>query len=171
VTLRARWVTLRALWVTLRARWVTLRARWSMLIALWVTAAQVIKTLSSGITINLVGLAATLVGLEATCGMLFAKELSFAATSPFSATQVLSQARPVQALDIFVVQVPAPPAPVLAPLSPLQCSKRRVFPRLPQASANTLLSHFIAVCFSLWLLRMMTTGDSTPAAEPPAATA
>ena len=65
-----------------------------------------IKTLSSGITINLVGLAATLVGLEATCGMLFAKELSFAGTSPW-ATQVLSQAKPVQALDIFVVQVRA----------------------------------------------------------------
>jgi len=37
-----------------------------------------------------------------------------------------------------------------------------------QASANTLLSHFIAVSFSLWLLRMMTTGDA-PASEPPAA--
>jgi hypothetical protein len=40
-----------------------------------------------------------------------------------------------------------------------------------QACANTLLSHFIAVCFSLWLLRMMTTGDKPAASEPPAATA
>jgi hypothetical protein len=62
----------------------------------------VIKTLSSGITINLVGLAATLVGLEATCGLLFAKALSFAASSPYTP---LAQASPVQALDIFVVQV------------------------------------------------------------------
>jgi len=64
----------------------------------------VIKTLSSGITINLVGLAATLVGLEATCGLLFAKALSFAASSPYTP---LAQASPVQALDIFVVQVRA----------------------------------------------------------------
>mmetsp|Transcript_39302 Transcript_39302/g.85485 ORF Transcript_39302/g.85485 Transcript_39302/m.85485 type:complete len:88 (+) Transcript_39302:393-656(+) len=64
---------------------------------------QVLKSLTSGIIINIVGLAATLFGLEATTGLLFAKSLSatFAVANPYAMNQV----NPVQALDIFVVQV------------------------------------------------------------------
>eukprot|EP00238_Polyblepharides_amylifera_P004636 CAMPEP_0196583094 /NCGR_PEP_ID=MMETSP1081-20130531/41969_1 /TAXON_ID=36882 /ORGANISM="Pyramimonas amylifera, Strain CCMP720" /LENGTH=230 /DNA_ID=CAMNT_0041903865 /DNA_START=231 /DNA_END=922 /DNA_ORIENTATION=+ len=89
--------------------------------------AEVIKSLSAGISINMVGLAATLVGLEATCGLLFAKALSFATIN----TYTMAQANPVQALDIFIVQ----------------------------ACTNTLLSHFLGMGFSLWLLKTITGGS------------
>jgi hypothetical protein len=46
---------------------------------------------------------ATIFGLEATTGLLFAKSLSasFTMATPYA----MNQANPVQALDIFVVQV------------------------------------------------------------------
>jgi len=94
--------------------------------------ATVLKTLTSGIIINIIGMGATIFGLEATTGLLFAKSLS--ASFTMATPYAMNQANPVQALDIFVVQ----------------------------ASTNTLLSHFIGLCFSLWLLRAITNAGDEP---------
>ena len=82
--------------------------------------AEVVKALTTGLTVNLVGLGATLVGLQATTGLLFAKTLTVAATGPFA-----SNANPVLALDIFLVQ----------------------------AASNAMLAHWLGLSISLWLLR------------------
>jgi len=83
------------------------------------------------------GITINLVGLASTLfGLEATCGLLFAKSLAFAASNpyTISQSNPVQALDIFVVQ----------------------------ASANTLLSHFIALCFSLWLLRMITFGSESP---------
>eukprot|EP00854_Cymbomonas_tetramitiformis_P009067 gene9067-10744_t len=63
--------------------------------------AQVVRSLTTGIQINMTGLTSTMLGLQASCGLLFAKSLSFAAQNPYT---VASNSSPVMALDIFVVQ-------------------------------------------------------------------
>ncbi|KFK40004.1 hypothetical protein AALP_AA3G317600 [Arabis alpina] len=92
--------------------------------------ADVVKGLRSGIMVNLLGMGAALLGMQATVGFLVAKALTTSA-NPFY--QGVSQGySPVLALDVFLVQ----------------------------ASANTLLSHFLGLVCSLELLRSVTLPSS-----------
>ncbi|KAG2261970.1 hypothetical protein Bca52824_069049 [Brassica carinata] len=92
--------------------------------------ADVVKGLRSGIMINLLGMGAAILGMQATVGFLVAKALTTSA-NPFY--QGVSQGySPVLALDVFLVQ----------------------------ASANTLLSHFLGLVCSLELLRSVTVPNS-----------
>ncbi|XP_050364826.1 protein TIC 21, chloroplastic [Argentina anserina] len=85
--------------------------------------ADVIKSLRNGIGLNLLGMGAAVLGMQATVGILVAKALTSSATPYY---QGLSPGySPVLALDVFLVQ----------------------------ASANTILSHFLGLVFSLELLR------------------
>ncbi|WZZ12758.1 hypothetical protein YC2023_105847 [Brassica napus] len=98
--------------------------------------ADVVKGLRSGIMVNLVGMGAAILGMQATVGFLVAKALTTSA-SPFY--QGVSQGySPVLALDVFLVQ----------------------------ASANTLLSHFLGIVCSLELLRSVTVPSSESIAVP-----
>lgn len=93
--------------------------------------ADVIKSLRNGIGLNLLGMGAAILGMQATVGLLVAKALTSSANPYY---QGLSPGySPVLALDVFLVQ----------------------------ASANTILSHFLGLVFSLELLRSV----SLPAAE------
>ncbi|KAL6218907.1 hypothetical protein ACLB2K_012114 [Fragaria x ananassa] len=93
--------------------------------------ADVIKSLRNGIGLNLLGMGAAVLGMQATVGTLVAKALTSSATPYY---QGLSPGySPVLALDVFLVQ----------------------------ASANTILSHFLGLVFSLELLRSV----SLPPAE------
>ncbi|KAL6209845.1 hypothetical protein ACLB2K_020784 [Fragaria x ananassa] len=93
--------------------------------------ADVIKSLRNGIGLNLLGMGAAVLGMQATVGILVAKALTSSATPYY---QGLSPGfSPVLALDVFLVQ----------------------------ASANTILSHFLGLVFSLELLRSV----SLPPAE------
>ncbi|XP_019173683.1 PREDICTED: protein TIC 21, chloroplastic-like [Ipomoea nil] len=88
--------------------------------------ADVVKSLKNGIALNLVGMGAAVVGLQATVGWLSAKALT---TSSVPYYQGISPgSSPVLALDVILVQ----------------------------ASANTILSHFLGLLFSLELLRSVT---------------
>ncbi|KAJ8492813.1 hypothetical protein OPV22_014534 [Ensete ventricosum] len=88
--------------------------------------ADVVKTLKNGIALNLLGMGAAILGMQATVGLLVAKALT---TSSVPYYQGISPGRsPVLALDVFLVQ----------------------------ASANTILSHFLGLVFSLELLRAVT---------------
>ncbi|RRT61199.1 hypothetical protein B296_00006253 [Ensete ventricosum] len=88
--------------------------------------ADVVKTLKNGIVLNLLGMGAAILGMQATVGLLVAKALT---TSTVPYYQGISPGRsPVLALDVFLVQ----------------------------ASANTILSHFLGLVFSLELLRAVT---------------
>nr|GME11168.1 protein TIC 21, chloroplastic-like [Ipomoea batatas] len=88
--------------------------------------ADVVKSLKNGIALNLVGMGAAVVGLQATVGWLSAKVLT---TSTVPYYQGISPgSSPVLALDVILVQ----------------------------ASANTILSHFLGLLFSLELLRSVT---------------
>mmetsp|Transcript_24079 Transcript_24079/g.29160 ORF Transcript_24079/g.29160 Transcript_24079/m.29160 type:complete len:295 (-) Transcript_24079:119-1003(-) len=98
----------------------------------------VLQRINSGITINMTGLFATLIGLESTCGLLFAKSLSFTAANPFAVGG--ASTAPVLALDIFVVQ----------------------------ASANVIFSHFLGLACSLYLLKALTKEDASASPSPPA---
>ncbi|CAN6906167.1 hypothetical protein Bca4012_076106 [Brassica carinata] len=92
--------------------------------------ADVVKGLRSGIMVNLLGMGAAILGMQATVGFLVAKALTTSA-NPFY--QGVSQGySPVLALDVFLVQ----------------------------ASANTLLSHFLGLVCSLELLRSVTVPNS-----------
>ncbi|CAH8361906.1 unnamed protein product [Eruca vesicaria subsp. sativa] len=92
--------------------------------------ADVVKGLRSGIMVNLLGMGAAILGMQATVGFLVAKALTTSA-SPFY--QGVSQGySPVLGLDVFLVQ----------------------------ASANTLLSHFLGLVCSLELLRSVTEANS-----------
>ncbi|KAJ0265319.1 Protein TIC 21 [Hirschfeldia incana] len=98
--------------------------------------ADVVKGLRSGIMVNLLGMGAAILGMQATVGFLVAKALTTSA-SPFY--QGVSQGySPVLALDVFLVQ----------------------------ASANTLLSHFLGLVCSLELLRSVTVPTSESVAVP-----
>ncbi|CAL9750715.1 unnamed protein product [Musa acuminata subsp. burmannicoides] len=88
--------------------------------------ADVVKTLKNGIVLNLLGMGAAILGMQATVGLLVAKALT---TSAVPYYQGISPGQsPVLALDVFLVQ----------------------------ASANTILSHFLGLVFSLELLRAVT---------------
>ncbi|KAH7659899.1 hypothetical protein IHE45_16G062500 [Dioscorea alata] len=88
--------------------------------------ADVVKSLKNGIVVNLLGLGAAIIGMQATVGVLVAKALT---TSAVPYYQGISPGQsPVLALDVFLVQ----------------------------ASANTILSHFLGLVFSLELLRSVT---------------
>ncbi|CAH8262296.1 unnamed protein product [Arabidopsis lyrata] len=98
--------------------------------------ADVVKGLRSGIMVNILGMGAALLGMQATVGFLVAKALTTSA-NPFY--QGVSQGySPVLALDVFLVQ----------------------------ASANTLLSHFLGLVCSLELLRSVTVPNSESVVVP-----
>ncbi|KAF6176202.1 hypothetical protein GIB67_023493 [Kingdonia uniflora] len=88
--------------------------------------AEVVKSLKNGITVNLLGMGAAILGMQATVGLLVAKALTTSA-NPYQ-LGVAPGSSPVLALDVFLVQ----------------------------ASANTILSHFLGLAFSLELLRSVT---------------
>ncbi|XVE49249.1 hypothetical protein DITRI_Ditri01bG0067700 [Diplodiscus trichospermus] len=92
--------------------------------------ADVVKSLKNGIVLNLLGMGAAILGMQATVGLLVAKALT-SSTNPYY--QGISPGySPVLALDVFLVQ----------------------------ASANTILSHFLGLVFSLELLRSVTLPQS-----------
>ncbi|XVE93431.1 hypothetical protein REPUB_Repub01dG0191900 [Reevesia pubescens] len=92
--------------------------------------ADVVKSLKNGIVLNLLGMGAAILGMQATVGLLVAKALT-SSTNPYY-QGVSPGYSPVLALDVFLVQ----------------------------ASANTILSHFLGLVFSLELLRSVTLPNS-----------
>ncbi|KAK1417523.1 hypothetical protein QVD17_26652 [Tagetes erecta] len=92
--------------------------------------ADVIKSLKNGIGLNILGLGAAILGMQATVGVLVAKALTTSANPYYKSISAGNS--PVLALDIFLVQ----------------------------ASANTILSHFLGLVFSLELLRFVTVPPS-----------
>ncbi|XP_076886031.1 protein TIC 21, chloroplastic-like [Bidens hawaiensis] len=92
--------------------------------------ADVVKSLKNGIALNLLGMGAAILGMQATVGLLVAKALTTSANPYYKGISPGSS--PVLALDIFLVQ----------------------------ASANTILSHFLGLLFSLELLRFVTVPPS-----------
>ncbi|KAG2607405.1 protein TIC 21, chloroplastic-like [Panicum virgatum] len=94
--------------------------------------ADVVKNLRNSIVFNVVGMGAAVLGLQATVGALLAKALS-ASSVPYYQGIPPGQS-PVLALDIFLVQ----------------------------ASANTILSHFLGLSSSLELLRCVTEAAPVP---------
>ncbi|EEF43609.1 protein TIC 21, chloroplastic [Ricinus communis] len=93
--------------------------------------ADVVRGLKNGIVVNLLGMGAAILGMQATVGLLVAKALTSSANPYYQG--ISPGYSPVLALDVFLVQ----------------------------ASANTILSHFLGLVFSLELLRSVT----LPAAE------
>lgn len=94
--------------------------------------ADVVKNLQRGVIINLLGMGLTLLGMQATVGTLVAKSLTSTA-GPFLQGTPAGYS-PVLALDVFLVQ----------------------------ASANTVLSHFLGLVFSVELLRSVTQSQPPP---------
>ncbi|XVF01324.1 hypothetical protein REPUB_Repub04eG0078100 [Reevesia pubescens] len=88
--------------------------------------ADVVKSLKNGIVLNLLGMGAAILGMQATVGILVAKALTSSTNPYYQGTS--PGYSPVLALDVFLVQ----------------------------ASANTILSHFLGLVFSLELLRSVT---------------
>lgn len=88
--------------------------------------ADVVKSLKNGIGVNLMGMGAAIFGMQATVGLLVAKALTTSANPYYQG--ITPGYSPVLALDVFLVQ----------------------------ASANTILSHFLGLLFSLELLRSVT---------------
>ncbi|KAH8519709.1 hypothetical protein H0E87_001224 [Populus deltoides] len=88
--------------------------------------ADVVKSLKNGILLNLLGMGAAILGMQATVGLLVAKALTSSANPYYQ--QISPGYSPVLALDVFLVQ----------------------------ASANTILSHFLGLVFSSELLRSVT---------------
>lgn len=88
--------------------------------------ADVVKSLKNGIILNLLGMGAAILGMQATVGSLVAKALTSSANPYYQG--IGPGSTPVLALDVFLVQ----------------------------ASANTILSHFLGLVFSLELLRSVT---------------
>ncbi|KAJ8446701.1 hypothetical protein Cgig2_002863 [Carnegiea gigantea] len=85
--------------------------------------ADVVKSLRNGVVVNLLGMGSAILGLLATVGLLVAKALTTSSTPYYQG--VSPGYSPVLALDVFLMQ----------------------------ASANTILSHFIGLVSSLELLR------------------
>lgn len=100
--------------------------------------AVVVNSLKNGIGINLLGMGAAILGMQATVGLLVAKALTSSAVPYYQG--ISSGQSPVLALDVFLVQ----------------------------ASANTILSHFLGLVFSLELLRSVTIAqtDAVPIPRP-----
>uniref|UniRef100_A0A2P2IMH1 Protein TIC 21, chloroplastic n=2 Tax=Rhizophora mucronata TaxID=61149 RepID=A0A2P2IMH1_RHIMU len=88
--------------------------------------ADVVKSLKNGVVLNLLGMGATILGMQAMVGLLVAKALTSTANPYYQG--ISPGYRPVLALDVFLVQ----------------------------ASANTILSHFLGLVSSLELLRSVT---------------
>mmetsp|Transcript_8251 Transcript_8251/g.21270 ORF Transcript_8251/g.21270 Transcript_8251/m.21270 type:complete len:283 (-) Transcript_8251:240-1088(-) len=88
--------------------------------------AGVERNLSVGLMTNMVGLTSTLVGLQAVVGFLVAKTLANATANPFLSGGVGSF-NPVLALDVFLVQ----------------------------AASNCLLSHFLSLCITMWIQKIL----------------
>ncbi|XP_022952785.1 protein TIC 21, chloroplastic [Cucurbita moschata] len=88
--------------------------------------ADVVNSLKNGIVVNLLGMGAAILGMQATVGLLVAKALTSSAIPYYQGASPGNS--PVLALDVFLVQ----------------------------ASANTILSHFLGLVFSLELLRSVT---------------
>ncbi|CAM0908840.1 unnamed protein product [Alopecurus aequalis] len=100
--------------------------------------AEVVKNLRNSIALNVIGMGAAVLGMQATVGALVAKALT---TSSVPYYQGVSAGQsPVLALDVFLVQ----------------------------ASANTILSHFLGLSSSLELLRSVTISqaEAGPAPRP-----
>lgn len=87
---------------------------------------DVVKSLQNGIALNLLGMGSAILGMQATVGFLVAKALTSSANPYYQG--IAPGSSPVLALDVFLVQ----------------------------ASANTILSHFLGLLFSLELLRSVT---------------
>ncbi|XP_058080824.1 protein TIC 21, chloroplastic-like [Magnolia sinica] len=87
---------------------------------------QVVKSLKNGTMLNILGMGAAILGMQATVGLLVAKALTSSVVPYYQGTSPVYG--PVLALDVFLVQ----------------------------ASANTILSHFLGLVFSLELLRSVT---------------
>ncbi|KAF3788342.1 Uncharacterized protein EJ110_NYTH21074, partial [Nymphaea thermarum] len=88
--------------------------------------AEVINSLKNAILINILGMGASVLGMLSTVGLLVAKALTSSATPYYQGMR--PGYSPVLALDVFLVQ----------------------------ASANTVLSHFLGLVLSLELLRFVT---------------
>ncbi|GMH02847.1 hypothetical protein Nepgr_004686 [Nepenthes gracilis] len=88
--------------------------------------ADVVKSLKNGIVVNLLGMGAAILGMQATVGLLVGKALTSTANPYYQG--ISPGYSPVLALDVFLVQ----------------------------ASANTILSHFLGIVSSLELLRSVT---------------
>ncbi|KAI7740166.1 hypothetical protein M8C21_013866 [Ambrosia artemisiifolia] len=101
--------------------------------------ADVVKSLKNGIAVNLLGMGAAILGMQATVGLLVAKALTTSSNPYYQG--ISPGTSPVLALDVFLVQ----------------------------ASANTILSHFLGLIFSLELLRSVTVPPSDFIAVPKAA--
>uniref|UniRef100_A0A0D9WSF2 Uncharacterized protein n=1 Tax=Leersia perrieri TaxID=77586 RepID=A0A0D9WSF2_9ORYZ len=100
--------------------------------------ADVVKNLKNGIVLNVLGMGAAILGMQATVGALVAKALT---TSAVPYYQGISPGQsPVLSLDVFLVQ----------------------------ASANTILSHFLGLSSTLELLRSVTLTkvEAAPAPQP-----
>ncbi|OEL35993.1 Protein TIC 21, chloroplastic [Dichanthelium oligosanthes] len=94
--------------------------------------ADVVKNLRNSIVFNVVGMGAAVLGLQATVGALVAKALTSSSVPYYQG--IPPGQSPVLALDIFLVQ----------------------------ASANTILSHFLGLWSSLELLRSVTEAAPVP---------
>uniref|UniRef100_A0A5B7ASE2 Translocon at inner membrane of chloroplasts 21 n=1 Tax=Davidia involucrata TaxID=16924 RepID=A0A5B7ASE2_DAVIN len=92
--------------------------------------ADVVKSLKNGIVLNLLGMCSAVLGMQAMVGLLVAKALTSSANPYYQGTSPGSS--PILALDVFLVQ----------------------------ATANTILSHFLGLVCSLELLRSVTLSPS-----------
>ncbi|CAI9104588.1 OLC1v1003292C1 [Oldenlandia corymbosa var. corymbosa] len=85
--------------------------------------ADVVRSLKNGIILNILGMGAAIFGMQATVGLLVAKALTTSSNPYYQG--IAPGSTPVLPLDVFLIQ----------------------------ASANTILSHFLGLIFSLELLR------------------
>ncbi|XP_071685932.1 protein TIC 21, chloroplastic-like [Rutidosis leptorrhynchoides] len=99
---------------------------------------DVINSLKTGIVVNILGMGAAILGMQATVGLLVAKALTTSSSNSYY-RGIAAGNSPILALDVFLVQ----------------------------ASANTILSHFLGLVFSLELLRSVTVppSDAVPVAR------
>ncbi|XP_015693652.2 protein TIC 21, chloroplastic-like [Oryza brachyantha] len=100
--------------------------------------ADVVRNLKNGIVLNIIGMGAAILGMQATVGALVAKALTTSAVPYYQG--IPPGQSPVLALDVFLVQ----------------------------ASANTILSHFLGLSSTLELLRSVTLTKVESAPAPPA---
>ncbi|KAL6603786.1 hypothetical protein ACP70R_044147 [Stipagrostis hirtigluma subsp. patula] len=98
--------------------------------------ADVVNNLRNGILLNVLGMGAAVLGMQATVGALVAKALTTSAVPYYQG--IPPGQSPILALDVFLVQ----------------------------ASANTILSHFLGLSTSLELLRSVTLPQAEAASVP-----
>eukprot|EP01023_Acetabularia_acetabulum_P069192 TRINITY_DN9966_c0_g1_i1.p1 TRINITY_DN9966_c0_g1~~TRINITY_DN9966_c0_g1_i1.p1 ORF type:complete len:303 (-),score=17.59 TRINITY_DN9966_c0_g1_i1:1101-1874(-) len=85
------------------------------------------KSIKQGSVINMFGMGSTLLGVQAVVGTLVAKTLTSSSINPYL-QGAAGNVSPVLAIDVFLVQ----------------------------AMVNTLLCHFLAMCFNTWLTMAVT---------------